>query len=137
MKLKFFSRIAKWLSGKAAQPVACFLAFFAVLIWGVLGFFLHFSVLWHLIISTVASVVSILMLFIIQNSVNRDTIAIQLKLDELIRATQGAHNTMMDIQKLTDEDLAKIQKRYGLLAQQSKEDLKKGKKDTHTPEIGA
>ena len=64
------------------------------------------------------------MLFIIQNSQNRHTIAIQLKLDEIIRATKGAHNEMMDIEKLTDEDLAKIQKKYGLLAEKTKEDLK-------------
>jgi len=82
-----------------------------------------------------AAVISIVMLFIIQNSQNRHTIAIQLKLDEIIRATKGAHNEMMDIEKLTDEDLARIQKKYGLLAEKTKDDLKKGKLDTHTPDI--
>ena len=67
------------------------------------------------------------MLFIIQNSQNRHTIAIQLKLDEIIRATKGAHNQMMDIEKLSDEDLAKIQKKYGFLAEKTKEDLKEGR----------
>ncbi|MDO8805031.1 MAG: low affinity iron permease family protein [Elusimicrobiota bacterium] len=80
-------------------------------------------------------VISIVMLFIIQNSQNRHTIAIQLKLDEIIRATKGAHNEMMDIEKLTDEDLEKIQKKYGLLAQKTKEDLKEGKLDTHTHDV--
>ena len=55
--------------------------------------------------------------------------------DEIIRATQGAHNAMMDIEKLTDEDLSRIQKKYGLLAEKTKEDLKQGKVDTHTHDI--
>src|SRR5580704_5493231 len=117
--MEYFSRIAKWLSAKAAQHLACFLAFFIICVWGVSGFLLHFNETWQLIISSFSAVISILMLFIIQNSQNRHTIAIQLKLDEIIRATKGAHNEMMDIEKLTDEDLARIQK-----------------KDTHTPDIG-
>ncbi len=127
--------IAKWLSNKAAQPAACLLAFLIIAAWGLSGFPLHFNVTWQLIISTLAAVISIIMLFIIQNSQHRHTIAIQLKLDEIIRATKGAHNEMMDIEKLTDEDLERIQKKYGLLAEKTKEDLKKGIPDTHTPDI--
>ena len=130
-----FSIVAKWLSNKAAQPLACFLAFFIILVWGLIGIPLHFSDTWQLIISTLAATISIVMLFIIQNSQHRHTIAIQLKLDEIIRATKGAHNEMMDIEKLTDEDLVIIQKKYGLLAEKTKEDLKKGKLDTHTHDI--
>ena len=59
-----------------------------------------------------------------------------LSLTEIMLATKGAHNEMMDIEKLTDEDLARIQKKYGLLAEKTKDDLKKGKQDTHTPDIG-
>jgi len=128
--------VAKWLSSKAAQPIACLMAFFVILLWVMGGFLLHFNETWQLIINTVSAVVSIAMLFIIQNSQSRHTIAIQLKLDEIIRATRGAHNEMMDIEKLTDEDLERIQKKYGLLAQKTKEDLKKGMQDTHTPDIG-
>ena len=133
--MEYFSLAAKWISNKAAQPFACFLAFVVVLAWGLSGLPLHFSYTWHLVISSLAAVISIVMLFIIQNSQNRHTIAIQLKLDEIIRATKGAHNEMMDIEKLTDEDLARIQKKYGLLAEKTKDDLKKGKLDTHTPDI--
>ena len=86
-------------------------------------------------ISTLAAIISIIMFFIILNSQNRHTIAIQLKLDEIIRATKGAHNEMMDIEKLTSEDLARIQKKYGLLAEKTKEDLIKGKPDTHTHDV--
>lgn len=133
--MEYFSTIAKWVSDKAAHSYMGFAAFIIVLVWVIAGLPFHFNVMWHLIIGTLSAVVSILMLFIIQNSQNRHTIAIQLKLDEIIRATKGAHNEMMDIEKLTDEDLGKIQKRYGLLADKTKEDLIKGKIDTHTPEI--
>ena len=128
--MEYLSIFTKWLSNKVAQPLACFLAFLIILVWGLFGLLLHFSDTWQLIISTTAAVISITMLFIIQNSQNRHTIAIQLKLDEIIRATKGAHNEMMDIEKLTDDNLAKIQKKYGLLAKKTKEDLKKGKLDT-------
>ena len=127
--------VAKWISERTAQSFVGFAAFLIVLIWGIAGLPLHFSVTWHLMISTLAAVISIIMLFIIQNSQSRHTIAIHLKLDEIIRATQGAHNEMMDIEKLTDENLARIQKKYGLLAERTKEDLKEGKLDTHTPDI--
>ncbi|MDO8675024.1 MAG: low affinity iron permease family protein [Candidatus Omnitrophota bacterium] len=133
--MEYFSIVAKWVSEKAAQSSVSFAAFLIVLVWGIAGLPLHFNVIWHLMISTLAAVISIIMLFIIQNSQNRHTIAIQLKLDEIIRATKGAHNEMMDIEKLTDEDLARIQKKYGLLAEKTKEDLKEGKLDTHTPDI--
>lgn len=133
--MEYLSTIAKWISDKSAQSYVGFAAFVVVLVWAIAGFPLHFSVLWHLFISTLAAVISIIMLFVIQNSQNRHTIAIQLKLDEIIRATKGAHNEMMDIEKLTDEDLGRIQKKYGVLAEKTKEDLKQGKSDTNTPDI--
>jgi low affinity Fe/Cu permease len=132
---EYFSLVAKWISDKTAQSYVSFVVFLIVLVWAIAGFPLHFSVIWYLMIDTSSAVISIIMLFIIQNSQNRHTIAIQLKLDEIIRATKGAHNEMMDIEKLTDEDLGRIQKKYGLLAEKTKEDLKKGKLDTHTPDI--
>ena len=133
--MEYLPMVAKWLSNKAAQPLACFFAFLIILVWGLLGPLLRFNNTWQLIISTLSAVISILMLFIIQNSQHRHTVAIQLKLDEIIRSTKGAHNEMMDIEKLTDENLEKIQKKYGLLAEKTKEDLKEGKIDTHTPDI--
>jgi len=135
ISMEYFSVVAKWISDKAAQSFVSLAAFLIVLVWAIAGLPLHFSVTWHLMISTLAAVISIIMLFIIQNSQNRHTIAIQLKLDEIIRATKGAHNEMMDIEKLTDEDLTRIQKKYGLLAEKTKEDLKNGRIDTHTPDI--
>src|ERR1700689_2121489 len=134
--MEYFSAASKWVSEKSSQSYVSFVVFLIILVWAVAGIPLHFRETWYLIIDTSSAVISVLMLFIIQNSQNRHTIAIQLKLDEIIRATRGAHNEMMDIEKLTDEDLGKIQKKYGLLAEKIKEDLKKGKVDTHTPAIG-
>jgi len=133
--MEHLSTAAKWISNKAAQPLAFVLAFSLVAAWGLSGPALHFNTAWQLIISSLAAVISIVMLFVIQNSQNRHTVAIQLKLDEIIRATKGAHNEMMDIEKLTDGDLARIREKYGLLAERTKEDLKKGKLDTHTRDI--
>ncbi len=133
--MEYFAMVAKWLSNRSAHPLACFLAFLIILVWALFGVPMHFNNTWQLIINTSAAVISIGMLFIIQNSQNRHTIAIQLKLDEIIRATKGAHNEMMDIEKLADGDLGRIQKKYGLLAEKTKEDLKSGKLDTHTPDI--
>ncbi|MBP9854174.1 MAG: low affinity iron permease family protein [Candidatus Omnitrophica bacterium] len=133
--MEFFSKIAKWISEKTAEAWAGSSACLLVLVWAIAGIPLHFDLHWHLMIGTLAAVISIIMLFVIQNSEKRHTIAIQLKLDEIIRATQGAHNEMIDIEKLTDEDLAKIQKKYGLLAVKIKEDLQNGKLDTHTPDV--
>src|ERR1035437_1578607 len=133
--MEYFSMVAKWISNKAAQPLACFFAFLIILVWCLFGPLLHFNNTWQLIISTLAAIISIIMLFIIQNSQHRHTIAIQLKLDEIIRATKGAHNEMMDIEKLTDDDLERIQKKYGIMAEKTKDDLKKGKLDTNTDDI--
>ena len=134
--MEYFSIISKWISDKSAQSFMGFTALLIVLAWAIAGLPFHFSMSWHLSIGTIAAVISIIMLFIIQNTEHRHTIAIQLKLDEIIRATKGAHNEMMDIEKLTDEDLARVQKRYGLLAEKTREDLKEGKLDTHTPHVG-
>ena len=134
--MEYLSTIAKWISEKSAHSLMSFAAFLIVLIWGIAGLPLHFSESWHHMIGTLAAVISIIMLFIIQNSQNRHTIAIQLKLDEIIRATKGAHNEMMDIEKLTDEDVERIQKKYGLMAEKTKKDLKNGKLDTHTHDVG-
>jgi low affinity Fe/Cu permease len=77
--MEYFSMVAKWLSNKAAQSFTCFLAFLIILVWGLFGLPLHFNETWQLIISTLAAIISIIMLFIIQNSQNRHTIAIQRK----------------------------------------------------------
>ncbi len=75
------------------------------------------------------------MVFLIQNTQNRDSAAMQVKLDELIRVAQGAHNALLDLEELTQADLDRLRRRYEVLARQAREDLRRGRLDTGTPEV--
>lgn len=130
-----FSKFAKMFSNILGDSKAFFSAVVVILIWSVLGFYYAFSDSWQLLINTVTTIITFLMVFLIQNTQNRDTLAVQLKLDEVIRALKGAHNELVDIEKLTDVELEKIHKRYEELAKKAKRDIKQGKKDTGTPRI--
>jgi low affinity Fe/Cu permease len=96
------------------------LAFFTVLLWMVLGPVAHWSDAWQLAISTVSSIVTFLMVFVIQNTQNRDTAALQVKIDELIRAIDQAQNLVLDLEELDDEQLEVIRSRYRRLAQDAR-----------------
>jgi low affinity Fe/Cu permease len=87
-----------------------------------------------LVINTSTTIVTFLMVFLIQNTQNRDTEAIQLKLDELIRATQGAHNALLDLEELEEESLEAFRKKYEALARVARQELRRGGRDTGTPE---
>jgi low affinity Fe/Cu permease len=87
------------------------------------------------VVNTSTTIVTFLMVFVIQNTQNRDTAAIQLKLDELIRATQGAHNALLDLEELDDEQLAQQLRRYEELAASARRRLHKGRLDTDSPEV--
>jgi low affinity Fe/Cu permease len=108
----WFSRMAHWTSQYAGHPVAFLLAFSSLVVWGVLGPLYHYSDTWQLVANTATSLITFLMVFIIQNSQNRDTKAIHLKLDELIRAVNAAHNEMIDIEKLPEKELEQLASRY-------------------------
>jgi len=90
-----------------------------IVIWGASGHFFHFSDTWQLIINTGTTIVTFLMVFLIQNTQNRDSRAIHLKLDELIRSVTGARNKLMDLETLTDEDLDDFQKEFERLRKSS------------------
>jgi len=94
-----------------------------------------FSDTWQLVINTSTTIITFLMVFLIQNTQNRDSAAMQLKLDELIRAINGAHNGLLDLEELSDEDLARIRARFEALARESRENLKRGLRDTGTTEL--
>ena len=108
----WFGRMAQWTSHFAGHPVAFLLAFVSLVIWGITGPLYHYSDTWQLVANTATSLITFLMVFIIQNSQNRDTKAIHLKLDELIRAVNAAHNEMIDIEKLSAKDLEQLASRY-------------------------
>jgi low affinity Fe/Cu permease len=104
---------------------AFIIAITIVIVWGATGPMFHFSDTWQLIINTGTTIVTFLMVFLIQNTQNRDGKAIQLKLDELIRALQGARNKLVDLEDLSDEELQKLQEEFERLQKGSRES------DTH------
>ena len=108
----WFGRMAQSTSSFAGHPLAFLLAAASLVVWGITGPLYHFSDTWQLVANTATSLITFLMVFIIQNSQNRDTKAIHLKLDELIRAVTAAHNEMIDIEKLSAKDLEKLSSRY-------------------------
>jgi low affinity Fe/Cu permease len=90
-----------------------------IIVWGFTGHLFHYSDTWQLIINTGTTIVTFLMVFLIQNTQNRDSKSIQLKLDELIRAVSGARNQLMDLEKLSDDDLKKFQKEFERLSKRA------------------
>jgi low affinity Fe/Cu permease len=103
-------------------------------VWILTGPLFAFSDTWQLVINTGTTIVTFLMVFLIQNTQNRDTEAIQLKLDELIRATQGAHNALLDLEELEEENLDVFKRKYRALAELARQQLVLGQLDTDTPE---
>lgn len=103
--------------------------------WALTGPLFDYSDTWQLVINTTTSVVTFLMVFLIQNTQNRDTEAIQLKLDELIRATHGAHNELLNLENLDERQLEEFRKKYERLAAKAKKLLKSGAVDTDSPEL--
>jgi low affinity Fe/Cu permease len=94
----------------------------------------HFSDTWQLVINTATTIITFLMVFLIQNTQNRDSEAMQLKLDELLRATEAAHNALLDIEELSESELDQIKARYARLARAAREDLRAGRSDLGSPE---
>ncbi len=99
------------------HPTAFGGALLIVIAWAVLGPIFHFSDTWQLVINTGTTIVTFLMVFLIQNTQNRDSEAMQLKLDELIRALKGADNSMLNSENLTEKELQQLQDHYKQLAQ--------------------
>ena len=132
-----FGSLARSVSTVVGRPVAFSVAVLAVLVWAASGPLFHFSDTWQLIINTSTTIVTFLMVFVIQNTQNRDTAAIQIKLDELIRATQGAHNAILDLEQLDEKQLAAYLARYEALAAAARERLRSGRLDTDSPEFKA
>jgi low affinity Fe/Cu permease len=110
------------------------LAVAVIAVWIITGPIFRFSETWQLVINTGTTIITFLMVFLIQNTQNRDTEAIQIKLDELIRATNGAHNALLDLEELEEEVLDGFRQRYQSLATSAREDLGRGKVDTGTPD---
>lgn len=130
-----FSRFAKHCAVIMGHPWAFGGALAVIVCWAVAGPAFRFSDTWQVVINTGTTIITFLMVFLIQNTQNRDSSAIQIKLDELIRSTRGAHNALLDLEELTQRDLDRFLKRYQSLAQSARRQVRDGWKDVDTPEI--
>lgn len=132
----WFATLAKVTSRASGRPAAFSIACAVVLVWGLTGPLFNFSDTWQLVINTGTTVVTFLMVFLIQATQNRDTEALQIKLDELIRTTEGAHNALLDLEELEQSEFDEIRADYSKLAKRAREGLREGRVDTDRPEVG-
>ena len=116
-----FTRFAKAAAHFTGQPLCFVLAALVIVVWAVTGPIFKFNDTWQLVINTGTTIITFLMVFLIQNTQNRDTEALQIKLDELIRATEAASNTLLALEELDDDALEKQRKRFAELASEARE----------------
>jgi low affinity Fe/Cu permease len=130
-----FGRLAKATAKTSGHPSTFAVAVGIIVIWAITGPIFRFSDTWQLVINTGTTVVTFLMVFLIQNTQNRDSAAMHLKLDELLRAMQGAHTALVDLEDLTEEELDLFKARYTALGHQAKAEILEGRIDTDCPEL--
>ena len=129
----FARRLSAWTGHASTFAFALGL----VLVWALTGPIFGYSDTWQLVINTATTVVTFLMVFLIQNTQNRDTQAMHIKLDEIIRSTQGSHNSILDLEDMDEDELARQHARYLALAEQAREALKRGGQDVDCPPLEA
>ena len=132
----WFLRFARWASRFTARPLTFSLAVAVIVVWLASGPIFGFSDTWQLVVNTGTTIVTFLMVFLIQNTQNRDNTAVQLKIDELIRSTKGSHTALLDLEELTDDDLNRFRVLYEKLARAGRKNIREGLRDTGTPELG-
>jgi len=123
-----FARFARWAAVFAGRPLTFIIAVAIIIMWSVSGPIFGFSDTWQLVINTSTTIVTFLMVFLIQNTQNRDTEALQIKLDELIRATRSARNAVLDLEELDEAELDRIRNEYLKLAESAREHIENRKK---------
>lgn len=122
----WFTRFSKTASRATGRPAVFAIAIAFVAGWAISGFLFDFSNTWQLVINTVTTVVTFLMVFLIQSTQNRDSEAMQVKLDELIRTTRGAHNELLDLEELEEGELDRIRATYQQMAERAREASRSG-----------
>ena len=130
-----FGRFAKATAKTTGHPSTFAVAVGIIVIWALTGPIFRFSDTWQLVINTGTTVITFLMVFLIQNTQNRDSAAMHLKLDELLRAMQGAHTALVDLEDLTEEELDLFKARYTALGHQAKAEILQGRGDTDSPDL--
>ncbi|HVV98598.1 MAG TPA: low affinity iron permease family protein [Rhodanobacteraceae bacterium] len=134
-RASWFTRFANGASRATGKPGTFVLALIVVIVWAVTGPIFRFSDTWQLIINTGTTIVTFLMVFLIQNTQNRDSEAMHVKMDELIRALEGAHNALLDLEELDDKTLDSIRDRYRKLAAKARKDIEAGRLDIGCEEV--
>jgi low affinity Fe/Cu permease len=129
-----YSRFANQIARLSGRPKTFALAAAVIVVWLVTGPLFDYSDTWQLVINTGTTIVTFLMVFLIQNTQNRDSEALQIKMDELIRATKGAHNALLDLEELEQDKLDAFRERYESLAAAARKELAQGLQDTGSPE---
>ena len=117
-----FTRLTKWTAHAAGRPQTFLAAVLLIVVWAVTGPLFGFSDTWQLVINTTTTIVTFLMVFLIQSTQNRDSEAMQVKLDEIIRAIGNAKNELLDLEELEEEHLDKIKKTYVAMAEKARRD---------------
>ena len=130
-----FDRFAGRSSERAGSPWAFALAVTVLAVWAVSGPLFGFSDTWQLVVNTATTIVTFLMVFVIQNTQNRDSAAVQIKLDEMIRAAQGAHNALLDLEELSERELEKFRSCYVAMASAARQEIRAGAEDTGSPVV--
>ena len=133
----WFTRMAKTTARATGQPVTFALAVFVVVAWAISGPLFDWSDTWQLVINTGTTIITFLMVFLIQSTQNRDTEAVQVKLDELLRISPGAHNMLMNLEELEEAELARIRAIYVTLAEKARRGIDDGRSDEGVPDIDA
>jgi len=131
----WFTRFAKFAARATGHPLAFLSAALIIVIWALLGPIFGFADTWQLVINTATTIITFLMVFLIQNTQNRDSAAMQIKLDELIRATRGAHNALLDLEELEDDQLEGLRRSYEELAAQARIQIESGEAGIGTPQV--
>jgi len=136
-KRSWFARFATVSARATGRPMTFLLATLVVVVWAVTGPLFGFSDTWQLVINTGTTIVTFLMVFLIQNTQNRDSEAMHVKMDELIRALRGAHNALLDLEELDDRRLDEVRERYRKLAAKARAEVKAGGYDIGCEEVDA
>lgn len=130
---ELFHKIAVIISNTSGSPFTFIIALIAIVIWAVNGPIFQFSDTWQLIINTSTTIVTFLMVFLIQNTQNRDAKATHLKLDELLRSIKGARNSFLNLEEVSDEELADIAQEFKILHDKYMDEMSRRKKTSKIP----
>ena len=133
-KAGWFTKFAQHVSHLTGRPIAFALAVAAIVFWAVTGPLFGFSDTWQLVINTATTVITFLMVFVIQNTQNRDTTSLHIKIDELIRVTQKARNVLLDLEEVDDTTLEALRQDYGKLARRAKSHTKTPERAEEVPQ---